>query len=213
MAGDATIIGVARAMIKFTGLGADQNWGADSHASCSSRVISAPRQFPATDHWRPATAVWTVGPFRPSLVRGDSTRNAPLTHLHQPGKGSNVTRIRSWIGAGKNAISLSERWRDDLFDCQVQAIRPATTSVFREAGCTGFTVRHTATPAQLCPVGKVGKHLRQPAAVDVFHLTGVNIVSIRSVLCHLCGKAKHTPRARRLQFRTGNRLTRASGET
>ena len=33
---------------------------------------------------------WAVGPFRPSLVRGDSPRNAPLTPLLQPGEGSVV---------------------------------------------------------------------------------------------------------------------------
>ena len=35
----------------------------------------------ATGNWQLAAAVWTVGPFRPSLVRGDSPRNAPLKPL------------------------------------------------------------------------------------------------------------------------------------
>ena len=49
-----------------------------------------PPQFLATDHWPLTTAFWTVGPFRPSLVRGDSPRNAPLTPLHLPSERSIV---------------------------------------------------------------------------------------------------------------------------
>ena len=37
-----------------------------------------------------------------------------------------LTRVRSWIGAGKKAISLSGRCRDGFLACQVQAINPAT---------------------------------------------------------------------------------------
>ena len=51
--------------------------GTYSHTSGSSRAIPAPglpgRKLLSTIHCR-----WTVGPFRTSLVRGDSPRNAPL---------------------------------------------------------------------------------------------------------------------------------------
>ena len=47
---------------------------------------TVPDHWPlATDHWPLPTGhcPWTVGPFRPSLVRGDTPRNAPLQLCHR----------------------------------------------------------------------------------------------------------------------------------
>ena len=74
-----------------------QDSGADSLASYMNGAIPAPCiSRPLTPDPRPLTAVlyplstihcpWTVGPFRPSLVRGDCPRNAPLSYATVPAR-------------------------------------------------------------------------------------------------------------------------------
>ena len=63
--------------------GASQIGGKPSQASRSNRAASIPRSTrrkapPLTTNHQPlTTAVWAVGPIRPSLVRGLRPRNAP----------------------------------------------------------------------------------------------------------------------------------------
>jgi len=80
--------------------GAVQNRGTISHPSGNNQVIPAPRSLrpPATDNWPLTTGHrrWTVGPFRPSLVRGDSPRNAPLVYA---GVRARFQRVRQRPGS------------------------------------------------------------------------------------------------------------------
>ena len=63
-----------------------------SRSSNPESRIANPESRIANPELRPSRA---VGPFRPSLGRGDTPRNAPLTPLHRPVEGSNVAMRNS----------------------------------------------------------------------------------------------------------------------
>ena len=84
---------------------------------------------------------WTVGPFRPSLVRGDSPRNAPLKPLLAPRVGSDAAQCNGVPAHCHRACALPPCRRPAVCRCRRVPMPP----------CMPASTRSRLRPAPTAP--------------------------------------------------------------
>ncbi len=91
----------------------------------------------ATGHWPLAAAVWTVGPFRPSPVRGDSPRNAPLKPLLAQREGSIGAQCNGDPSRRHRALAIPTCRQSQRGRCGRLCASPAPPFEFRVSAVPG----------------------------------------------------------------------------